>query len=269
MASDNSDVAPSSKVRVSIVIPTINEQYGIEKTLSSLLRSGLDDDNKWYDLEILVVDGGSFDQTANIASKMGARVIFEKQRGYGRALKTGFDEATGEIIATLDADDTYPADFLLDYVKQLKEKDADFISINRFFSIDNGAMDFLHRIGNNILTMLTNFLFSLHIKDSQSGMWIMKKSFLSKINLRSDGMSISEEIKIIAYSFFNALEVDGKYYRKRVGKSKVKLFQHGLENLAFLFLFKNKYLKFALRQPMTLDNGKDAQSAGVQFISKY
>jgi dolichol-phosphate hexosyltransferase len=246
MASANSNVCPPSKVRVSVIIPTINEQYGIEKTLTSILRSGLNDESKGYDLEILVVDGGSFDQTANVASKMGARVIFEKRRGYGRSLKTGFAEARGEIIATLDADDTYPADFLLDYVKQLKEKDVDFISINRFFSIDNGAMDFSHRIGNNILTMLTNFLFSLHIKDSQSGMWIMKKSFLSRINLQSNGMSISEEIKIIAYSFFDAVEVDGKYYRKRVGKSKVKLFQDGLRNLGFLVLYK-KQLKFALK----------------------
>lgn len=259
MASVDSDGSPSSRVRVSVIIPTINEQYGIEKTLSSILRSGFNEnDSNGYDLEILVVDGGSFDQTANVASKMGARVIFEKQRGYGRALKTGFAQATGEIIATLDADDTYPADFLLDYVKQLKEKDADFISVNRFFSMDDGAMDFSHRIGNNILTMLTNFLFSLHIKDSQSGMWIMKKSFLSRINLRSDGMSMSEEIKIIAYSFFVAVEVDGKYYRKRTGKSKMKLFQDGLGNLVYLFLYKMKYFKFAIRQPMTLDNEKDS-----------
>lgn len=251
MVDSSSDIFPRSKDLVSIIIPTLNEQYGIEKTISSIFQSGLSDPKKGYPVEILVIDGCSSDLTVDVARKMGARIIVEKEKGYGKAVKAGFAQARGDIIVTLDADNTYPAEFLAKYIQHLKETDADFISINRFAGMENGAMHFTHRLGNKILTMLMNFSFSVHIKDSQSGMCIMKKSFLSNINLRSDNFAMAEEIKIIAFTFFHALELDGKYYKKRIGTSKLSMLQDGFANLAYLFLY-HKHLKFAIKSSPTI-----------------
>jgi len=64
--------------------------------------------------------------------------------------------------------------------------------------MEGDAMNITRKVGNKILALLISLLYSISIKDSQSGMWIMKKSFVSKIRLKSDDMSMSEEIKIIA-----------------------------------------------------------------------
>ena len=70
------------------------------------------------------------------------------------------------------------------------------------------------------------------MKDSQSGMWVMKRSFISQIRLHSDDMSLSEEIKIIAFRFFRSAESDGRYYA-RAGTAKLKVIQDGWKNFKY------------------------------------
>jgi dolichol-phosphate hexosyltransferase len=222
----------------SIIIPTLNEQNGIRLTIKSIPKS-LIKSKLGYEVEILVVDGGSMDSTREIASKLGARVIVEKRKGYGRACKSGFDAARGEILVTIDADNTYPAEYITNYIEELDEKNLDFITVNRFSGMEKGAMSFTRRVGNKILTLATRALYSVDINDSQSGMWIMRKKFISQVRLNSDDMSMSEEIKIIAFRFFNAKELDGKYYA-RTGTAKLKVIQDGLQNLKYLFDYKKR-----------------------------
>jgi glycosyltransferase involved in cell wall biosynthesis len=253
-------MAPPIRGLVSIIIPTLNEQFGIEKTISSIPKAKIHD-VLGYDVEILVIDGDSADSTRNVAMKMGARVIVEKEKGYGRAYKTGFAAARGDIIVTIDADDTYPAEQIPKYIQQLNETDIDFITINRFSKMESGAMSLIRRVGNKILALLMSLLYSVHVKDSQSGMWIMKKSFISRIHLNSDDMSMSEEIKIIAFKFFKSTEVDGTYFT-RTGTTKLDTFRHGWRNLIYLFQYK-KLIKFALgslnkeSEEMYLESQKD------------
>jgi glycosyltransferase involved in cell wall biosynthesis len=232
---------------VSIIIPTLNEEFGIQRTLSSIPATEIRD-ALGYDVEILVIDGNSSDLTREAALKAGARVMTEKRPGYGRAYKTGFAAAKGDIIITLDADNTYPADFIPEYINQFKACNADFITINRFAEMERGAMSITRRIGNKILALMISLLYSVSIRDSQSGMWIMKKNFISKVRLRSDDMSFSEEIKIIAFKFFSSFEIDG-VYRKRTGTAKLDIIQHGWKNMKYLFEYK-KYLASSLK-PMT------------------
>jgi hypothetical protein len=82
-------------------------------------------------------------------------------------------------------------------------------------------------------------------------MWIMKRNFISKIRLKSDDMSMSEEIKIIAFKFFSSREVDG-VYRRRTGTAKLDTIQHGWKNMKYLFEYR-KHLGFAVK-PFTLSN---------------
>jgi glycosyltransferase involved in cell wall biosynthesis len=232
---------------ISIIIPALNEEYGIHGTMSSIPLEELRD-RLGYDVEILVIDGNSTDMTRDVALKYGAQVIVEDRPGYGRAYKTGFAAAKGDIIITLDADNTYPAEFIPKYLNQFRDYNADFVTINRFAGMEDGAMSLVRMVGNKILALLILLLYSVSIKDSQSGMWIMKKDFISRIHLNSDDMSMSEEIKIIAFKFFSSLEIDG-IYRKRIGAAKLDIIQHGWKNMKYLFELK-KHLSSALK-PLT------------------
>ena len=233
---------------ISIIIPTLDEEDGIKKTISSIPREKIQE--LGHEIELLVIDGNSTDSTRDVATQMGAKVLDEKRMGYGRAYKTGLAAAKGDIIVTLDGDNTYPAELIPQYIQILNEKDLDFITINRFSEVEKGAISYMHRIGNKVLSLSMCFLYSVHIKDSQSGMWIMRKSFLDRINLQSDDMSMSEEIKIIAFKFFRALELDGKYYR-RIGTPKLDTIRHGWMNLRYLFHYR-KLLGFSTNPSVSI-----------------
>ena len=220
---------------VNIIIPTLNEQEGITETINSLPLQKIND--LGFSVSILVVDGGSTDHTVENASRLGARIIFEERRGYGRAYKTALQHAEGDIIITLDADGTYPAEQIPDYIEELTKHDLDFITINRLDRLEKNSMVLSHYVGNKLLSLTLRLLYSIDVKDSQSGMWIMKRQFCDSINLLSEGMSFSEEIKIVAFKFFKSKEMDGKY-RPRIGRSTFRIGKHGIENLMFLFKFR-------------------------------
>jgi glycosyltransferase involved in cell wall biosynthesis len=230
------------KRKVSIIIPALNEESGLKKTLYSIPKAAILE--LGYDLEILVIDGNSTDQTRDVAKELSARIIVEERNGYGRAYKTGFSAATGDIIVTLDADGTYPAELIPDYIVQLTASALDFITVNRFSSMEPGSMSITHKFGNLILSTVMRCLYSVDVQDSQSGMWVMHKSFVDKIDLLADDMSLSEEIKIIAFKFFKAVELNGKYFN-RTGSAKLATFKHGWKNLIHLFQYR-KSLKLAV-----------------------
>jgi len=186
------------------------------------------------DYEVLVVDTNSKDKTREIAISKGAVVIDEPRRGYGRAYKTGFERASGEVIVTLDADLTYPASDIPALVDMLDAKGFDFITTNRFARMEKGAMSTKHRFGNWILSTTMRLLFRAKLKDSQSGMWVFRKAILTKMALESDGMSMSEELKAEAFRKVRATEVPITY-RPRVGDVKLSSWKDGLGNLRYLF----------------------------------
>ena len=100
--------------------------------------------------------------------------------------------------------------------------------------MDHNSMMPLNRFGNRVLTFVTNILFRFGFKDSQSGMWVFRREILEKLALGGTGMSLSQEIKIKAFSKCRAREVDS-CYRKRVGTVKLRMFMDGLDNLWSLF----------------------------------
>ncbi len=140
----------NNKKNVSIVIPALNEAEGIAKTIASIPKKELE--KRGYQVQIIVVDNGSTDDTSSIATQAGAYVVSELRRGYGRAYKTGFEVATGNIIATADADATYPVEDIPEIIDILETEHLDFITTNRFAFMDSDAMHPLNRIGNRGLS---------------------------------------------------------------------------------------------------------------------
>lgn len=233
--------------KISVIIPCLNEAESIGKVISHIPKE-VD--------EIVVVDNNSTDLTAQIAKDKGAKVVPEKTPGYGIALRTGFAAAEGEILATLDGDGQYPAEDISKISLELINNKLDFISANRFPLKNKKSLPFIRRFGNAFLTYATNAIFGLSLKDSQSGMWIFKKSVLGKIDLTSNDMPLSEEIKIKAATHpeirFAESPID---YRPRLGDSKLMPLKHGFKNLWFLIrlrLDKFGKDKFAQRSLLAL-----------------
>jgi len=219
------------------MIPTLNEEKGIGKTIDSINRAYFAKNN--WNLEVIIIDGDSKDKTRQIASSKGAQVILEKRKGYGRAYKTGLAQATGDIIVTGDADATYPFNTIHEYVQLLLDSHLDFITTDRFAALKHGSMSLKHRFGNLTLAWILRILFLVNIRDSQSGMWIFKRDALSKIQpleAFNNGMPFSEEIKIEMFTnkHLKAREIPSTLYA-REGQVKLESFKDGIKNLKFLF----------------------------------
>ena len=104
-------------MKISVIIPALNEEDVIESTIREI---PIDELKKCgFDTEIIVIDNNSTDKTAEIAKKAGAIVIKEPKIGYGNAYLRGFRESTGDIIVMGDADGTYPFDKIHEYIDDL------------------------------------------------------------------------------------------------------------------------------------------------------
>jgi glycosyltransferase involved in cell wall biosynthesis len=246
--------------RITVVIPALNEEKAIGKVLREIPVKALTD--MGYETEILVIDNGSKDSTATLARKSGATVIIQPIRGYGNAYKAGFANATGDIIATGDADLTYPFGELPRLIKIMEKEDLDFISTNRLEHANPDAMTPSHVFGNKVLSKLTEVLFDFPFADSQSGMWIFRRSVWEALNVRSSGMSFSEELKIEAYLHgFRCAEVPINY-RPRVGEAKLNIVKDGAK-VAFEIILKRLSTFSLKRQKKVLPRTDDYPTQGT------
>jgi glycosyltransferase involved in cell wall biosynthesis len=211
---------------ITVVIPCLNEEQGIEQVLRRM--------PEFVD-QVIVVDNGSTDRTAEVARSFGARVIREDVRGYGRSYKRGFSEATGDLIITLDGDHSYPPDAISYLLEAFLHLEADFLNASRFPVRDRRAMSFKHKFGNLVLSIAMSLLYFRWVRDSQSGMWVFRRSILEEMNLESDSMAFSEEIKIEALKNpkvrFQEISIQ---YSSRLGEIKLNPWRDGFYNLWFL-----------------------------------
>ncbi len=210
---------------ISYIIPALNE----EGSIGGVIRKIREMDKEG---EIIVVDSNSDDKTAEISRSLGAVVVNEDRLGYGYAYKKGFSVAKGDIIATLDADGTYPPGEISKMMASLK-LGYDFVSGERLSLSSRDAMSLQHLIGNRILNIFTRVLYMVDIGDSQSGMWLFRKEIMEAILPRGTGMEFSEEIKVRAATNYCYKEVSIRYER-RMGEKKLRPWKDGVSNLLFL-----------------------------------
>jgi hypothetical protein len=211
---------------ITVIIPCLNEEQGIRRVLEAM--------PDFVD-EVIVVDNNSTDRTHEVATALGAKVIHERLRGYGRSYKRGFANATGDLIVTLDGDHSYPVDAISYLLEAFLHLNVDFLNASRFPVRDQNAMSFKHKIGNLILSIAMSMLYLRWVRDSQSGMWVFRRSILANMKLESDGMAFSEEIKIEALKSsritFGEISI---LYTSRLGEMKLNPWRDGIQNLWFL-----------------------------------
>jgi glycosyltransferase involved in cell wall biosynthesis len=212
-------------LKLSVVIPCYNEEDGVREVIGRMPPQ-ID--------EVVVVDNNCTDRTAEVARSLGAKVVAERTPGYGAAYKAGLAAASGDVVITLDGDGTYPPEEIPRLVDELADRGWDFLSASRFPLADSRAMQFTNRLGNAVLTVAAAVLFFKPIRDSQSGMWVFRRTLLSRMRLTSDGMAFSEEIKLEALLRGFKFGESHIPYGVRVGEVKLQKWRDGWHNLAFL-----------------------------------
>ncbi len=222
--------SPSS---LSVVIPALNEERGIDEILQRVLgqreelaKAGI------RTLEVIVVDDGSKDKTADrIRAYRDVRLIrHPTNRGYGAALKTGFNAATGDLLAFLDADGTYPPESFPNLCRALSEHDADLIIGSRMLSGES-EMPLVRRVGNTIFAGLLSVVGSRRISDSASGMRVFRRELLSTLYPLPDGLDFTPAMSTRAvYEGLTMVEVPIPY-KERIGRSKLNPLKDGVRFL--------------------------------------
>jgi glycosyltransferase involved in cell wall biosynthesis len=228
--------------RISVVIPCLDEEAAVgavvDQAWDGIERSGRSG-------EVIVVDNGSTDRSAEVASAHGATVVYEPRRGYGRAYLTGLAHARGDYVVMADADGTYPLEALPTFVEAL-EADSDLVLGSRFEGhIHEGAMPWSNRwIGNPILTGLLNRLFGIRVSDAHCGMRALRRSALPVLDLHSTGMEFASEMVFKAFRRqLRVSEVPIDYF-PRTGESKLSRFADAWRHVRFMLLYSPSWLYF-------------------------
>lgn len=213
---------------LSVVIPAYNEEDGIAEIVHRVLavEDGLKDVGV-SDLELLVVDDGSRDSTAQIVDGIeSVRLIKHPvNKGYGAALKTGFSQATGELIGFLDADGTYPPE----YFPQLctAALNGGELIIGSRMSGTESQMPITRRIGNLFFAALISLLGRKTISDSASGMRVFKSEILERVYPLPDGLNLTPVMSTRAiHEKIQMVEVPIPY-SERLGRSKLSVVSDG------------------------------------------
>lgn len=220
-----------SSVELTILMPCLNE----EETVGICIKKAkkyLEDNNIIG--EVLIVDNDSTDHSREISKKLGARVILEKNKGYGNAIRSGLKEARGKYIIYGDCDDSYDFINLNPYMEKLKQGYS-FVNGNRFKGkILEGAMSPSHKIGVKFLSYLGRKAYKVPIYDFHCGLRGLLKKDLPL--LETEGMEYATEI-IYKYSLTNkkiceipiCLRKDG-----RSGKSHLRTIRDGFRHLIYI-----------------------------------
>jgi glycosyltransferase involved in cell wall biosynthesis len=229
-------------VDVSVVIPCLDEEAAVGAVVDQAWQ-GIEASGRTG--EVIVVDNGSTDRSAEIAAEHGATVIREDNRGYGSAYLAGLASARGRYIVMGDADETYPLRELARFVDALEAGD-DLVVGSRFDGkIHKDAMPWTNRwIGNPVLTGMLNVLFGVHVSDAHCGMRAVRREALPTLDLHSTGMEFASEMVFKAYK--RGLRVSDLpiEYFPRTGESKLSRFSDAWRHIRFMLLYSPSWLYF-------------------------
>lgn len=222
----------NEKYDIAVVIPTLNEEKGIAKTITSIqdALSGK------YSFVFVIVDGHSTDKTVEIAKSLSALVIKQRRSGYGDALQAGFyfvhNKLKTSVTTMIDADGTYEPQDLVKMCDLIINGKADFVIGNRFAKMDKSAMTLTNKVGNKILSYVARKLLKVNVSDSQCGMRSFRSDLADIFYNSSLGMPFATEmLTAIATYRIRMLEIPTSYH-KRVGETKLNPFQDGMKILS-------------------------------------
>lgn len=208
-------------MNLSVIIPCYNELNSIEQVVQSVI------DVTGPDGEIIIVDDCSTDGTRalleqNIDGKL-ARVIYQdKNQGKGAALRIGFTAATKDIVIVQDADFEYdPRDYPV-MIEPILNNQADIVYGSRFKgNRPHRVLYFWHRIGNGLLTFMSNMFTNLNLTDMETGYKAFRREVIQSIHIEEDRFGFEPEITAkIAQGQYRIYEVGIGYFGRTYVEGK-------------------------------------------------
>ncbi len=205
-------------MRVTVVVPTLNEEKGIAGVVSDFKNLGFD---------VLVVDGNSKDRTREIAERCGAKVMVQSGRGKGNAVAEAFSILNSDVVVLVDGDGSYKAEDVKKLLEPIERGTADHVIGNRFYSYEKGAFTKLNLFGNKILNFFFRFAYGISLHDILSGYRALRKEVYKSIELRRSGFEVEVELTVETLAKgFRIAEVPISY-RRREGKTKLNPLRDG------------------------------------------
>jgi glycosyltransferase involved in cell wall biosynthesis len=216
-------------VKVSFLIPAYNESATIGEVLERIAGLGLD-------AQVIVVDDGSSDNTAEIAEAAGATVIRQANRGKGAAIRAAIAAADGDISVIQDADMEYDPVEVPELIEPIVRGAADVVFGSRLSgSKPQRAYLFWHLVGNRFLSLLTGILYNTTLSDMETGYKAFRGDVLRSLDLRNDSFGIEPEITAkVCKRGLRVYQVPVSYYGRTYAEGKKITWRDGFKAIAVL-----------------------------------
>jgi glycosyltransferase involved in cell wall biosynthesis len=204
-------------MRLTVSMITLNEERAVAKVVEDIRRVA-------PDAEIFLVDS-SRDRTAEIAQELGCRVYKQfPPKGYGPAMDRAVREASGDIVITLDCDDTYPVEVIPQLVSMVENDGWDLVNATRLATRPK-AMPFSNYIANRVFAWTARLLHGIRTTDMHSGMRAYRKSMIDKVPWDPNGPALPVDMLVLPYRMgFRVTDIPIEY-RERIGASTLQRFK--------------------------------------------
>jgi glycosyltransferase involved in cell wall biosynthesis len=229
------DADADGEIDVTVVLPCLNEKDAVGLCVAQAIEAMR---NAGIGGEVIVVDNRSSDGSAEVAAAAGARVIREPRRGYGRALRTGFEQARGAVVVMADADGTYDLSKLSEIARPVMADEVDLNLATRLDGATRETMPLLHRyLGTPVITYLTSRASGRKLTaDSQTGYRAFRRDRILDLGLVGNGMELASEMLIkSARAGLRIGNIEGGY-SPRIGESKLDTWSDGWRHLKLILL---------------------------------
>jgi glycosyltransferase involved in cell wall biosynthesis len=240
-------------MKLLIAIPALNEEASIQQIIERCLQARQDivDTSLVTQVEITVVSDGSTDRTVELAARFGDRIkliVFAKNRGYGAAIKEAWAHSNADLLGFLDADGTCEPKFFAQLVKALEEHKADVALGCRLN--ENSKMPWVRRIGNIMFASMLALLSSSKVRDTASGMRVVRRACLPELLPLPDGLHFTPAMSARAMfsDTLRIVEIDMPYH-EREGESKLR---PGKDGLRFVKAILDAALLYRPARPLAI-----------------
>jgi dolichol-phosphate mannosyltransferase len=223
-----------TRKKITALIPCYNEEEGISEVISSFPVEKLNSHS--YDLEIVVIDNNSDDNTSEVAKSLGATVLLETKKGKGNAMKKGFYSISEDTdyVVMLDGDNTYRPEEILRLIELLDSGFCDVVIGSRLGGkMSEGSMNTTSRIGNWLYSNLVRSFYRVNVSDVLTGYFAWKKDALFRLrpHLKSSGFAIEMEMVTKMAKLGEEIYSVPVTYCARAGETKLSPFIDGVRIL--------------------------------------